>query len=47
VRSYGFRENVSTVTEAASVPAGTYYLAIGCRNVFEDCQFSYEITAVY
>lgn len=47
VRTFGLRENVSTVTEAVVIPAGTYYLAIACRNVIEDCQFSYEITALY
>lgn len=46
-KAFGVKENVSSVIEVVEVPAGTYYLVIACRNVIEDCQFSYAISALY
>lgn len=46
-KAFGLQENVSSVAATVEVPAGTYYLTVHCRNLFERCQLSYAISAVY
>lgn len=39
--------SVSTQSDSAAVPAGTYTIGILCRNIFEDCEFSLDATMTY
>jgi hypothetical protein len=39
--------NVSTQSDSASVPAGTYSIGVLCDNLLEDCQFSLDATMTY
>ena len=40
-------QNVTTVSDAAVLPAGTYYLGFYCTNLVERCAVSYSVVANY
>jgi len=47
-RAYGLNSNkIGTSTATANVPADTYNLLVFCRNVVDDCVYSYQVTATY
>jgi hypothetical protein len=47
-QAYALKTDVTGTTSAtASVPADSYYLAIYCNNIVEDCVYSYEVQATY
>jgi hypothetical protein len=39
--------NVSTISDSGPLAAGNYALALICDNIFENCQFSLDMTATF
>jgi hypothetical protein len=46
-QGYALSTDVSTQSNSAAVLAGDYYFVVVCRNVVEDCMFSYTVLATY
>lgn len=36
-----------SVSSSSSLPAGTYFLVVNCRNLLEDCVYSFAVQATY
>jgi hypothetical protein len=46
-QGYALSLNVSTQSNSAAVPAADYYFVVVCRNIAENCMFSYIVLATY
>lgn len=47
-RAYALKSNATGTSSAtASVPADDYHLLVFCRNILDDCVFSYQVSATY
>ncbi len=46
-QAYAPHNDVSTISDSASVPAGDYALALRCTNIVNDCSFTFSVDAVF